>query len=69
MGLSLGFGQTQITNPAGENLEEQFVDPLTTLPQVFLKDEFSPVNYGIHELKLPYLRQHSASIRQQASRA
>jgi len=46
LGLSLAFGQIQNSNPARENLEEQFVDPLTTLPQVFLKDEFSPVNYG-----------------------
>ena len=46
MGLSLAFGQIQTTDPARETLEEQFVDPLTTLPQVFLKDEFSPLNYG-----------------------
>jgi hypothetical protein len=46
MGLPTGFSQTQISNPARETLEEEFVDPLTTLPQVFLKDEFSPVNYG-----------------------
>jgi hypothetical protein len=46
IGLSPGFGQTQTIDPVGENLEEQFVDPLTTLPQVFLKDYFSPVNYG-----------------------
>ena len=44
--LSMAFGQIQSSNPARESLEEQFVDPLTTLPQVFLKDEFSPVNYG-----------------------
>jgi hypothetical protein len=46
MNLSMAFGQIQSSNPARENLEEQFVDPLTTLPQVFLKDDFSPVNYG-----------------------
>ncbi len=46
MGLTIGFCQTQITDPPRENLEEQEVDPLTTLPQVFLKDDFSPVNYG-----------------------
>jgi len=46
MGLATGFSQTQISNPPRENLEEQFVDPLTTLPQVFIKDDFSPVNYG-----------------------
>jgi hypothetical protein len=46
VGLSLAFGQIQTSNPARENIEDQFVDPLTTLPQVFLKEEFSPVNYG-----------------------
>jgi len=46
MSLPPAFGQIQTTNPARESLEEQFVDPLTTLPQVFLKDDFSPVNYG-----------------------
>jgi hypothetical protein len=46
MNLSMAFGQIQSSDPARESLEEQFVDPLTTLPQVFLKDEFSPVNYG-----------------------
>jgi hypothetical protein len=46
MSLPPAFGQIQTANPARENLEEQFVDPLTTLPQVFLKDHFSPVNYG-----------------------
>jgi hypothetical protein len=46
MSLPPAFGQIQTANPARENLEEQFVDPLTTLPQVFLKDDFSPVNYG-----------------------
>src|SRR6516165_9742557 len=46
VGLSLAFGQIQTSDPARESLEDQFVDPLTTLPQVFLKDEFSPVNYG-----------------------
>jgi hypothetical protein len=29
-----------------ETLEEEFTDPLTTLPQIFLKDAYSPANYG-----------------------
>ena len=46
IGSSLGFGQVQTTNRTLENLKREFTDPLTTLPQVFLKDAFSPVNYG-----------------------
>jgi len=46
MGLSAGFGQIQTTDRTLQNLEREFTDPLTTLPQLFLKDAFSPVNYG-----------------------
>ena len=46
MGLGTVFAQSQTTNRALENLEREFTDPLTTLPQVFLKDAFSPINYG-----------------------
>ena len=46
IGSSLAFGQIQTTNRTLENLKREFTDPLTTLPQVFLKDAFSPVNYG-----------------------
>ena len=46
MGLSAGFGQIQTTDRRLQNLERDFTGPLTTLPQVFLKDAFSPVNYG-----------------------
>src|SRR6516165_5433977 len=46
IGSSLGFGQIQTTNRTLENLKREFTDPLTTLPQVFLKDAFSPVNFG-----------------------
>ena len=46
IGSSLGFGRIQTTNRTLENLKREFTDPLTTLPQVFLKDAFSPVNYG-----------------------
>jgi hypothetical protein len=44
IGSSLALGQGQITSTPLETLE--FTDPLTTLPQVFLRDAFSPVNYG-----------------------
>jgi len=46
MGLCTVFAQSQTTNRVLENLEREFTDPLTTLPQVFLKDAFSPINYG-----------------------
>ena len=46
IGFSSAFGQTQTTSTPLETLEREFTDPLTTLPQVFLKDAFSPVNYG-----------------------
>ena len=46
IGSSLAFGQSQKTDRRLENLEREFTDPLTTLPQVFLKDAFSPVNFG-----------------------
>jgi hypothetical protein len=46
IGSSLALGQGQITSTPLETLEREFTDPLTTLPQVFLKDAFSPVNYG-----------------------
>ena len=29
-------------------LAEEFTDPLTTLPQIFLKDTYSPATYGTH---------------------
>jgi hypothetical protein len=32
---------------SAERLAEEFSDPLTTLPQVFLQDAYTPVNYGI----------------------
>jgi hypothetical protein len=46
MGSCTVFAQSQTTNRALEDLEREFTDPLTTLPQVFLKDAFSPINYG-----------------------
>jgi hypothetical protein len=45
-----GFAQAQ-TAPASsqteeEKLEQDFTDPLTTLPQVTIRDSYSPANYG-----------------------
>ena len=37
----------QPTGLSAAKLAEEFSDPLTTLPQVFLQDAYTPVNYGI----------------------
>lgn len=31
-----------------EKLAKEFTDPLTTLPQIFLQDAYTPANYGTH---------------------
>jgi len=36
----------QKTSRTLEDLEREFTEPLTTLPQPFLKDTFFPVNHG-----------------------
>jgi hypothetical protein len=45
-----GFAQAQTapTSPESEEekLEQDFTDPLTTLPQVIIRDSYSPANYG-----------------------
>ena len=46
--LRPAFSQAQSTPSATEKLEEEFTDPLTTLPQVFFKDVFTPANFGTH---------------------
>jgi hypothetical protein len=48
IGSSSAFAQIQTTGRPLETLEQEFTDPLTTLPQVFLKDAYSPTNYGTH---------------------
>jgi hypothetical protein len=44
---ALAFGQTP-SSPLTEEarLEQDFNDPLTTLPQVLIRDSYSPANYG-----------------------
>lgn len=37
---------TASTKFAGENLEQAFTDPLTTLPQIVIRDSYTPSNYG-----------------------
>jgi hypothetical protein len=46
IGSSSASAQSQTTGRPLETLEQEFTDPLTTLPQVFLKDAYSPTNYG-----------------------
>ena len=41
-----GFAQAQTTLSDEEKLERDFTDPLTTLPQVIVRDSYTPANYG-----------------------
>ena len=38
--------QTSADLQAEEKLEREFTDPLTTLPQVVLRDSYTPANFG-----------------------
>jgi len=40
------LAQAQTTLSAEEKLEQEFNDPLTTLPQVLVRDSYTPANYG-----------------------
>jgi hypothetical protein len=43
------FAQNQTPRlSSSEELAAEFTDPLTTLPQVFFKDAYSPANFGTH---------------------
>jgi hypothetical protein len=49
VGPCAGFAHSQATSPsAEEKLVAEFTDPLTTLPQVSLRDAYSPANFGTH---------------------
>jgi hypothetical protein len=41
-----GIAQAQTTPSSQETLEQEFTDPLTTLPQVIIRDSYSPATYG-----------------------
>ena len=41
------FAQDEEPPPSVTRLAEEFSDPLTTLPQLFLQDVYTPSNYGI----------------------
>ncbi len=43
---SPGLAQAQRTLSAEEKLEQDFNDPLTTLPQLLVRDSYTPANYG-----------------------
>ena len=42
----VGFAQAQTTLSAEEKLEQEFTDPLSTLPQLLVRDSYTPANYG-----------------------
>ena len=49
IGPSAGFAQSQTPGLSPEEkLVAEFTDPLTTLPQVSLRDAYSPANFGTH---------------------
>jgi hypothetical protein len=48
IGPCAGFAQSQTTLAEEEKLELEFTDPLTTLPQMFVRDSYSPANFGTH---------------------
>jgi len=41
-----GITRAQTTLSSEEKLERDFTDPLSTLPQVIIRDSYSPANYG-----------------------
>ncbi len=45
-GPTARFAQAQTTLSAEEKLEQDFTDPLTTLPQLIVRDSYTPANYG-----------------------
>jgi hypothetical protein len=42
----LVFAQDEAPDLSAAKLAEEFSDPLTTLPQIFIQDAYTPVNYG-----------------------
>jgi hypothetical protein len=41
-----GIAGAQTTPSSGETLEQEFTDPLATLPQLIIRDSYSPATYG-----------------------
>ena len=46
--VKLADAQTPPSLTAEEKLEQDFTDPLTTLPQLLVRDSYSPATYGTH---------------------
>ena len=44
--FSVGMARAQTTLSAEEKLERDFTDPLSTLPQLIIRDGYTPANYG-----------------------
>ena len=44
--FGVGIARAQTTLSAEEKLERDFTDPLSTLPQLILRDSYTPANYG-----------------------
>ena len=44
--FGIGMARAQATLSAEEKLEQDFNDPLTTLPQLLVRDSYTPANYG-----------------------
>jgi hypothetical protein len=40
------WAQAEASSPKTKQLAEEFSDPLTTLPQIFVQDAYSPATYG-----------------------
>jgi len=47
------FAQAEAPNPSAAKLAEEFSDPLTSLPQLFTQDAYTPVNYGTAAPRMP----------------
>jgi hypothetical protein len=46
--FGVGNARAQTTLSAEEKLEQEFTDPLATLPQVIIRDSYTPANFGTH---------------------
>ena len=44
--FGVGIARAQTTLSAEEKLEQDFTDPLSTLPQLLVRDSYTPANYG-----------------------
>jgi hypothetical protein len=44
----VSVASAQTTQESEAQLAQEFTDPLTTLPQIFFKDTYSPASYGTH---------------------